>query len=125
MEAPNGSEPDFRRPVIIVSSNDFNKSLIKTVTVITVTSNLRLADAPGNFKLPKKVSKLSRDSVANVSQVVTIDKSFLTENIGKLDSKHSNLLDSDALLVLHHRKLHNFITHSYSATLHITYRFNQ
>ena len=101
MEDPQGSAPGFRRPVIIVSSNDFNKSQINTVTVVTVTSNLRLADAPGNFKLPKKVSKLSRDSVVNVSQLVTIDKSFLTESVGKLDSKHSNLLDSGLRLALH------------------------
>ena len=101
MGDPQGSEPGFRRPVIVVSSNDFNKSLINTVNVIAVTSNLRLADAPGNFKLPKKVLKLSRDSVANVSQIITLDKSFLTESVGKLDAKYTNLLDSGLKLVLH------------------------
>ena len=100
MEEPQGSEPGFRRPVIVVSSNDFNKSLISTVTVAIVTSNLRLSEAPGNFKLPKKVSQLSRDSVVNVSQVVTLDKSLLTETVGKLDAKHCNLLDAGLRLAL-------------------------
>nr|CAA6830662.1 MAG: Programmed cell death toxin YdcE [uncultured Thiotrichaceae bacterium] len=100
MKEPQGSEPGFRRPVIIVSSNDFNQSLIQTVTVIIVTSNLRLAGAPGNFKLAKKPSKLSRDSVANVSQVVTLDKSFLTECVSQLDAKHINLLNIGLKLAL-------------------------
>ena len=100
MEEPQGSEPGFRRPVVIVSSNEFNLSLIQTTTVVVITSNLRLAEAPGNFKLPKKSSGLSRDSVVNVSQVVTLDKSFLTEVVGKLDAKHINLLNSGLKLAL-------------------------
>ena len=100
MEEPQGSEPGFRRPVIIVSSNDFNKSLINTTTVVIVTSNLRLSEAPGNFRLSKKASQLNRDSVVNVSQVVTLDKSLLTETVGKLDAKHLNLLDAGLKLAL-------------------------
>ena len=100
MEEPQGSEPGFRRPVIIVSSNEFNLSLINTATAIVVTSNLRLADAPGNFKLSRKVTGLSRDSVANVSQVITLDKTFLTEMVGKLDARHTNLLNSGLRLAL-------------------------
>ena len=100
MEEPQGSAPGFRRPVIIASSNDFNKSLINTTTVVIVTSNLRLSEAPGNFRLSKKVSQLNRDSVVNVSQVITLDKSLLTEAVGKLDSKHLNLLDAGLRLAL-------------------------
>jgi len=82
---PSKSEPGYRRPVIIIQSNDFNDSQIKTVIVVTVTSNLRLALAPGNVMLKKKQTGLTKDSVANVSQIVTIDKSFLTEKIGQLN----------------------------------------
>lgn len=97
---PEGSEPGFRRPVVIISSNEFNLSQINTVTVATVTSNLRLAEAPGNFKLAQKASGLKRDSVVNVSQVVTLDKMLLTELIGKLDGKHINLLNNGLRLAL-------------------------
>ena len=82
--APSGSEPGLRRPVVVVQSDDFNRSLIRTVMVVVITSNLRLADAPGNVLLPRKGTKLPKDSVANVSQVVTLDKSFLAERVAKL-----------------------------------------
>jgi len=82
---PSGSEPGYRRPVIVVQSNDFNESQIRTIVVIVITSNLKLAIAPGNVLLKKKQTGLSKDSVGNVSQIVTIDKSFLTEKIGQLN----------------------------------------
>lgn len=97
---PEGSEPGFRRPVVIVSSNEFNLSRINTVTVVTVTSNLRLAEAPGNFKLAQKTSGLNRDSVVNVSQVITLDKTSLTAFIGKLDGRQVNLLNNGLKLAL-------------------------
>lgn len=100
MPEPQGSEPGFRRPVIVISANDFNQSRIQTVTVTIVTSNLRLAEAPGNFKLSKKLSKLSRDSVVNVSQIMTLDKSLLTEAVEQLDARHLNLLNSGLKLAL-------------------------
>ncbi|NOQ36631.1 MAG: type II toxin-antitoxin system PemK/MazF family toxin [Methylococcaceae bacterium] len=100
MPEPVGSEPAYRRPVIIVSSNEFNQSLIQTVIVAVITSNLRLANAPANFKLSKASSNLSRDSVANLSQLITLDKAFLTENIGKLTTKQVNLLNDGIKLVL-------------------------
>ena len=81
---PVASEPGYRRPVIIVQSNAFNRSRIKTVMVVVVTSNLRLADAPGNVSLPAISTGLPKDSVANVSQVITIDKDFLAERCGRL-----------------------------------------
>jgi mRNA interferase MazF len=81
---PRGSEPGFRRPVLVIQADSFNRSGIRTVIVVVITSNLRLADAPGNVFLPAQTSGLPRDSVVNVSQVLTLDRSFLIEEIGKL-----------------------------------------
>lgn len=100
LEEPSGAGPGFRRPVVIVSSDEFNQSLIKTIVVVTVTSNLKLAEAPGNFKISKAKSGLSKDSVVNISQVITLDKSFLTERVGKLSSKYVRLLNDGLRLVL-------------------------
>ncbi len=80
----SGSAPGFRRPLLIVSANSFNESRINTVVAIVVTSNLRLADAPGNVRLPLRGTGLSKPSVANVSQIVTVDKSFLTQRVGRV-----------------------------------------
>ena len=79
---PVGSGPGLRRPVLIVQGNAFNRSRIATVVVVPLTSNLRLADAPGNVPLRRQATGLPKDSVANVSQVITIDKSLLTERVG-------------------------------------------
>ncbi|SMG62370.1 PemK-like protein [methanotrophic bacterial endosymbiont of Bathymodiolus sp.] len=100
MGEPRDSEQGYPRPVIIVSANDFNQSLIQTVIVVVITSNLRLADAPGNFKILKKHSNLNKDSVVNVSQLITLDKSFLTEQVGKLSPKHICFLNEGVKLVL-------------------------
>lgn len=81
---PTGSEPGFRRPVLVIQSDGFNRSRIATVIVLVVTSNLRLAEAPGNVFLPKKITGLDKDSIANISQVITVDKSFLTEKAGAI-----------------------------------------
>lgn len=81
---PTGSEPGFRRPVLIIQSDDFNRSRIATAIVVVITSNLKLAGAPGNVFLPQKATGLSKDSVANISQVLTIDKGFLSQKIGDL-----------------------------------------
>ena len=97
---PKGSEPGFKRPVVIISSNDFNVSKIKTIVVAVITSNLRLSDAPGNIELSKKSTGLTRSSVINVSQLITIDKSFLTEKIGKLTNKQLQMLNDGVKLVL-------------------------
>jgi len=99
-EEPRGSEPGFRRPVVIISSNDFNKSKIQTVTVAAITSNIRLAEAPGNFKLTKKGSGLNRESVVNIPQLLTIDKTFLTDKSGKLNTKQNQLLNYGLQLAL-------------------------
>jgi len=87
LDEPRGSEPGYRRPVVIISSNEFNISKIRTVIVAVITSNLRLAEAPGNFRISKKESGLLKESVVNISQLLTLDKSFLTERTGKLPSK--------------------------------------
>ena len=83
---PIGSEPGYRRPIVVIQSNDFNRSRIATVIVVVITSNLRLAQAPGNVFLPRKQTNLPKSSVANVSQVLTVDKRFLTERVGILPS---------------------------------------
>jgi len=81
---PVGSEPGYRRPVIIVQANSFNRSKIATVIAVIITSNVHLAQAPGNVWLPTEATHLPRVSVANVSQIITVDKKFLTERIGQL-----------------------------------------
>lgn len=100
LESPRGSEPGYRRPVVVASANEFNQSLIQTVTVVVITSNLRLVDAPGNFKLSKKASSLAKDSVVNVSQLLTLDKQFLTEKAGCLNAKLQRDLDAGLKLAL-------------------------
>jgi len=97
---PIGSEPGYRRPVIIIQSNAFNRSQIATVVAVIVTSNTRLAQAPGNVLLPKRATGLSQESVANVSQVITVDKQFLTERIGKLPTNLVEQIEAGLRLVL-------------------------
>jgi len=98
---PTGSEPGYRRPVLIVQDNAFNQSLIQTVIVVVITSNLDLAQAPGNVLLPRKATGLPRDSVVNVSQVVTIDKAFLSERVGSLSDEIQEAVDQGLRLVLY------------------------
>jgi len=98
---PAGSEPGYRRPVLVVQSDDFNQSRIATAIALVITSNLRLAQAPGNVFLPQKLTGLSKDSVANVSQIVTVDKSFLTDKIGILPLSVIEQIDKGLRLVLH------------------------
>ena len=78
-------EPRGVAPVVVLQSDDFNRSRIGTVVALAVSSKLRLLDAPGNVLLMSRSSGLLKDSVANVSQVVTIDREMLTERAGKLD----------------------------------------
>jgi len=100
LPAPHGSSPDYRRPVVIVQSNDFNESRIQTIIIAAVTSNLSLTDAPGNFALARKTAGLTRKSVVNVSQLLTISKSLLMTRIGRLDSSSLQRLDDGLRLVL-------------------------
>ncbi|MGH7324618.1 MAG: type II toxin-antitoxin system PemK/MazF family toxin [Candidatus Rokuibacteriota bacterium] len=89
---PSGSEPGFRRPVVVVQGDAFNRSRIDTVVCVPLTSNLRWAEAPGNVPLDAKLTGLPKDSVANVSQLVTLDKSSLTERVGKLSKAKLQLV---------------------------------
>jgi len=89
---PIGSEPGYRRPVVVVQGNAFNRSKISTVVCVPLTSNLRWADAPGNVLLDARATGLPKDSVANVSQVVTLDKSALKERTGVLPSTKLDLV---------------------------------
>jgi mRNA interferase MazF len=84
LDAPEGSEPGFRRPVLVMQADAFNRSRIQTVIAVALTSNLRLVDAPGNVLVSAKASGLPKDSVANVSQVVTLDKAYLADLAGRL-----------------------------------------
>ena len=70
----------------MIQSDDFNRSRIATVIALVITSNIKLAQAPGNVLLPGKATGLNKDSIANVSQIITVDKSFLTERVGKISS---------------------------------------
>lgn len=81
---PEGSGPGFRRPVAIVQGDAFNRSRIATAVCVPLTSNLRWANAPGNVSLSARLTGLPKESVANVSQIVTLDRSLLTERVGRL-----------------------------------------
>ena len=100
MPEPAGSGPGYRRPCLIVSANPFNVSRIQTIVAVVITSNLRLADAPGNVRLPTRGTGLSKPSVANVSQVITLDKSFLTERIGHVSASTMAAVDDGLRLAL-------------------------
>jgi len=97
---PTGSGPGYRRPVLIIQSNEFNDSKINTIIAVVITSNIRLAAAPGNVLLPSKKSKLSKESVINVSQIITIDRLYLTEKVHSLSSSIIAQVDEGLRLVL-------------------------
>ena len=100
LREPVGSEPGRRRPVLVVSSDGFNLSRIRTVLVAAVTSNLRLADAPGNVLVRGVESGLPRDSVVNVSQLATLDKGFLGDRVGSLGARTMLAVDDGLRTVL-------------------------
>ena len=89
---PEGSAAAFRRPVVIIQSDSFNRSRIATVVCVPLTSNLRWADAPGNVLLAASSTGLRKDSVANVSQIVTLDRRALTDRIGTLPGSKLELV---------------------------------
>lgn len=97
---PVGSAPGYRRPAVVVSADRFNRSRIATVIVAAVTSNTRLADAPGNVALPAGPSGLPKDSVVNVSQLLAVDRGLLDRRIGMLPSAQLAVLDRGLRLVL-------------------------
>jgi len=100
LDEPRGSEPGFRRPLVVVQVDAFNRSRIQTVVCVVLSSNLRLADAPGNVIITRDESGLPKDSVANVSQIVTVDRAVLTERCGKLPQRLRERIDRGLRLVL-------------------------
>jgi mRNA interferase MazF len=97
---PRGSEPGYRRPVLVIQSDAFNTSRISSVVVVVITSNVRLAEAPGNLLLSPKSSGLPKPSVANVSQIVTLDRGFLTHKVKSLSKRDLTLVEDGLRLVL-------------------------
>jgi mRNA interferase MazF len=81
---PAASAPGHRRPVMVVQGDAFNRSRLATVTVVALTSNIRLVDAPGNVLIPARASGLPRDSVANVTQIITVNRDLLTGRVRPL-----------------------------------------
>ena len=98
---PEGSEPGYSRPVIVIQNDMFNRSKIDTVVIIATTTNYELAHAPGNVLLKKGEGSLPKDSVANISQIYTVDKSSLTEKIGTLSStKIKQIIEGVKVLIV-------------------------
>ena len=97
---PAGSEPGFRRPVVVVQGDAFNASSLQSVVCVALTSNLRWADAPGNVSLPARATGLPKPSVANVSQLVTLDRSALTDRSGRLSASSLELVQAGIDVVL-------------------------
>jgi len=96
----NESGPDYRRPVLIIQSDDFNRSQINTVIAAVITFNPLLARAPGNVRMSASISGLEKTSAVNVSQVITLQKSTLTKRVGTLKSSHLKEVEEGLRLVL-------------------------
>ena len=101
---PSGSEPGYRHPHVVIQNNLFNRSQIRTVIVLALTSNLKRADVPGNVLLENGEANLPRQSVANVSQVFTVDKSQLDEYIGALSPRRVREILNGIRLVIEPRE---------------------
>jgi mRNA interferase MazF len=104
LDEPEGSEPAYRHPHVVVQNNLFNRSNIKTVMVCPLTTNLKRASAPGNVQLDKKESNLPKQSVVNVSQVFTVDKNQLDEYVGTLPAKRMTEVLNGIKLVIDPRE---------------------
>ena len=97
---PRRSEPGCRRPVLVIQADAFNRSRIQTAIIAAITTNLELADAPGNVLLPARSAGLTRDSVVNISQLLTLDRGFLTERAGTLSARLQRAVDEGLRTVL-------------------------
>ena len=100
LPTPRGSEPGFRRPVLVIQSNEFNRSRINTLVAIVITSHLLLANAPGNVRISARASGLKKASVVNVSQIITIDKATLSRRVGMLKQNDLREVEQGLRLVL-------------------------
>jgi mRNA interferase MazF len=97
---PRGSESGYRRPLLVIQADAFNRSRIQTVIAAVLTTNLRLVDAPGNVLVPATTSGLRRDSMANVSQLITVNREDLQERSGQLDAETMRRVNAGLRLVL-------------------------
>ncbi len=100
LPVPRRTEPGYRRPMLVVQADSFNLSRIQTTIVAAITSSLDLAKAPGNVLLPARSAGLVQDSVVNVSQLLTLDRSFLTEHAGTLPPRLQRFVDEGLRTVL-------------------------
>ncbi len=97
---PRGSEPGFTRPVLVIQADSFNRSRIQTVIVAVITSNLNRESGPGNVRLSARASRLPKDSVVNVSQLLTVDRAFLTQHLSTVSGGIQASIDAGLRLVL-------------------------
>ena len=102
---PTGSEPAFRHPHVVIQNNVFNTSLISTVVVCSITSNISRASSPGNVSLKKGEANLPKKSVVNISQIYTVNKTDLTEKIGMISSKKLDQVIEGVQLLTEKRSL--------------------
>ncbi len=104
LDEPSGSQPGYRHPHVVIQNNLFNSSQIRTVIVLALTSNIKRANAPGNILLDKGEANLPKQSVVNVSQVFTVDKSQLDEYIGTLSANRVREILNGIKLVIEPRE---------------------
>lgn len=102
---PEGSEPGYKHPHVVIQNDVFNASKINTVVVCALTTNLKRANAPGNILLKKGEGNLKKDSVVNISQIITADKSDLIEKIGSLSSSRVKQIIEGVKLLIEPREL--------------------
>lgn len=102
---PSGSAPGFKHPHVVIQNNLFNRSRINTVVFCAITSNLKRAKAPGNVLLPKGEANLPKDSVVNISQMITVDKSDLIKKIGSLSSSRIKQITEGIKLLIEQREI--------------------
>ena len=104
LPVPTGSEPGYRQPVLIIQSVDFNRSKIRTVVALAIMSNLNLAAAPGNVPLARRGTGLTKKSVVNVSRIITLDRQFLSERVGRVSDTVLAQIETGLRLVLGFRR---------------------
>ena len=100
LSEPRGSSPGYEHPIVVVQSNDFNRTKLYTIIGAVITSNLDLAEMPGNVLIKKNQTELSKDSVVNVTQIVTVDKSELLEYVGTVSERKMEQIENGLRLVL-------------------------
>ena len=97
---PRGSEPGYKRPVVVIQSNDFNASMLRTILVAVITSTEQLAFSPGNVRLSKRVSGLPKASVVNITQLYPLDRKYLIDRVRMLPAQIVKQIDEGLRLVL-------------------------